>query len=48
LRVLVDVGALLGVVLGLMLAGRRLGLRRRVPRVIDLRSNERAVTPVAS
>jgi len=48
LRVLVDVGALVGVVLGLMLAGRRLGLRRRVPRVIDLRSNERAVTPVPS
>ena len=38
LRVLIDVGALVGVVLGLMLAGRRLGLRRRVPRVIDLRS----------
>ena len=38
LRVLVDVGALVGVVLGLMLAGRRLGLRRRVPRVIDLRA----------
>jgi membrane protease YdiL (CAAX protease family) len=48
LRVLVDVGALVGVVLGLMLAGRRLGLRRRVPRVIDLRSTERAVTPVPS
>jgi hypothetical protein len=37
LRVLVDVGALVGVVLGLMLAGRRLGMRRRMPRVIDLR-----------
>jgi hypothetical protein len=37
LRVVVDVGALLGLVLGLMLAGRRLGMRRRVPRVIDLR-----------
>jgi len=37
LRVLIDLGALVGVVLGLMLAGRRLGLRRRVPRVIDLR-----------
>jgi hypothetical protein len=37
MRVLIDVGALVGVVLGLMLAGRRLGLRRRVPRVIDLR-----------
>jgi hypothetical protein len=47
LRVLIDVGALVGVVLGLMLAGRRLGLRRRVPRVIDLRSTERATTPVA-
>ncbi len=32
LRVLIDVGALVGVVLGLMLAGRRLGLRRRPPR----------------
>jgi len=37
LRVLVDAGALVGLVLGAMLAGRRLGLRRRVPRVIDLR-----------
>jgi len=37
LRVLVDVGALFGLVLGLLLAGRRLGMRRRVPRVIDLR-----------
>jgi hypothetical protein len=37
LRVLVDLGALVGVVLGLMLAGRRSGMRRRVPRVIDLR-----------
>jgi hypothetical protein len=37
LRVFVDVGALVGVVLGLMLAGRRLGMRRRMPRVIDLR-----------
>ena len=34
----IDVGALVGLVLGLMLAGRRLGLRRRMPRVIDLRS----------
>jgi hypothetical protein len=48
LRVLIDVGALVGLVLGLMLAGRRLGLRRRVPRVIDLRSSERAATPVTS
>jgi hypothetical protein len=37
LRMIVDVGALLGLSLGLMVAGRRLGLRRRVPRVIDLR-----------
>jgi len=37
LRLLVDVGALIGLELGLMLAGRRLGLRRRMPRVIDLR-----------
>lgn len=37
LRVLVDAGALVALVLGAMLAGRRLGLRRRVPRVIDLR-----------
>jgi hypothetical protein len=37
LRVLVDVGSLIGLALGLMLAGRRLGLRRRMPRVIDLR-----------
>jgi hypothetical protein len=29
-----------------MLAGRRLGLRRRLPRVIDLR--EPTVTPAAS
>ncbi len=43
LRVLVDVGALVGLELGLMLAGRRLGMRRRVPRVIDLR--EPAVAP---
>jgi len=37
LRLVVDVGALIGLELGLMLAGRRLGLRRRMPRVIDLR-----------
>jgi hypothetical protein len=43
LRVLIDIGALFGLVLGLMLAGRRLGMRRRVPRVIDLR--EPAVAP---
>ena len=36
LRVFVDVGALIALELGLMLAGRRLGLRRRMPRVIDL------------
>ena len=46
LRVLIDVGALVGVVLGLMLAGRRLGLRRRVPRVIDLRSGDHAIAPL--
>jgi hypothetical protein len=39
LRVLVDVGALVGLELGLMLAGRRLGMRRRMPRVIDLRDS---------
>jgi hypothetical protein len=38
LRVLVDAGALVGLVLGALLAGRRLGLRCRVPRVIDLRT----------
>ena len=48
LRVLIDVGALVGVVLGLMLAGRRLGLRRRVPRVIDLRSPDHSAAPVAT
>jgi hypothetical protein len=48
LRVLIDLGALLGVVLGLMLAGRRLGLRRRTPRVIDLRAHDAAVSPVIS
>jgi hypothetical protein len=37
LRVIVVAGALVGLVLGALLAGRRLGLRRRVPRVIDLR-----------
>jgi hypothetical protein len=36
--VLVDAGALVGLVLGALLAGRRLGLRCRVPRVIDLRT----------
>lgn len=44
LRLVVDVGALLALELGLMLAGRRLGLRRRMPRVIDLRDPAR-VTP---
>jgi hypothetical protein len=48
LRVLIDLGALVGVVLGLMLAGRRLGLRRRTPRVIDLRAHDAAVAPVIS
>jgi hypothetical protein len=48
LRMLVDVGALVGAVLGLMLAGRRLGLRRRTPRVIDLRSAHQSVAPVSS
>ncbi len=42
LRVVVDVGALIGLELGLMLAGRRLGLRRRMPRVIDLRDRRRS------
>jgi hypothetical protein len=37
LRMIVDAGALAGLVLGALLAGRRLGLRRWVPRVIDLR-----------
>jgi CAAX prenyl protease-like protein len=37
LRIAVDLGALIGLELGLMLAGRRLGMRRRMPRVIDLR-----------
>jgi hypothetical protein len=36
-RMVVGAGALLGLVLGCLLAGRRLGLRRRMPRVIDLR-----------
>jgi hypothetical protein len=45
LRVLVDVGALVGLELGLMLAGRRLGMRRRMPRVIDLR--DPAISPTA-
>jgi hypothetical protein len=48
MRVLIDLGALVGVVLGLMLAGRRLGQRRRVPRVIDLRSSDHATAPVTS
>jgi hypothetical protein len=48
LRVLVDVGALVGAVLGLMLAGRRLGLRRRIPRVIDLRSPAPSISTVSS
>jgi hypothetical protein len=48
LRVLIDLGALVGVVLGLMLAGRRLGLRRRTPGVIDLRAHDAAVAPVIS
>jgi hypothetical protein len=47
MRVLIDLGALVGLVLGLMLAGRRLGLRWRVPRVIDLRSADRAAAPVS-
>jgi hypothetical protein len=47
LRVMIDVGALVGLVLGLMLAGRRLGLRRRTPRVIDLRNPAPSVTPSA-
>lgn len=47
LRLVVDVGALIGLELGLMLAGRRLGMRRRVPRVIDLRDPS-PVTPATS
>ena len=47
LRLVVDVGALIGLELGLMLAGRRLGLRRRMPRVIDLREPS-SVTPATS
>jgi hypothetical protein len=49
LRVLIDVGALVGLVLGLMLAGRRLGLRRRVPAVIDLRQTtaDVSIAPLA-
>jgi hypothetical protein len=42
LRMLIDLGALVGLVLGLMLAGRRLGLRRQVPAVIDLRVSDDA------
>jgi hypothetical protein len=37
-RMLVGVLALVSLVVGLMTAGRRLGLRMRVPAVIDLRS----------
>jgi hypothetical protein len=48
LRVLIDLGALVGAVLGLMLAGRRLGLRRRVPRVIDLRTPAPSVASVTT
>jgi Type II CAAX prenyl endopeptidase Rce1-like len=45
-RLVVDIGALVALELGLMLAGRRLGLRRRMPRVIDLREPARvAPTP---
>jgi Type II CAAX prenyl endopeptidase Rce1-like len=47
MRMLIDLGALVGLVLGLMLAGRRLGLRRRVPTVIDLREAEPSVVPLA-
>ncbi len=46
LRLVVDLGALIGLELGLMLAGRRLGMRRRMPRVIDLR--EPSVAPAPS
>jgi hypothetical protein len=38
---------LIGLELGLMLAGRRLGLRRRMPRVIDLREPS-PVTPATT
>jgi hypothetical protein len=47
LRIVVDVSALIGLELGLMLAGRRLGMRRRMPRVIDLREPA-AVAPAPS
>ena len=47
LRIVVDVGSLIGLELGLMLAGRRLGMRRRMPRVIDLREPA-PVAPAAS
>lgn len=46
LRIIVDIGSLIGLELGLMLAGRRLGLRRRMPRVIDLR--DPSVTPATT
>lgn len=47
LRVVVDAGALVALVLGALLAGRRLGLRRRVPREIDLRDlTQAALDPV--
>ena len=47
LRMVVDVGALVALVLGLTLAGRRLDLRRRVPAVIDLRESDHHTAPVA-
>jgi hypothetical protein len=46
LRIVVDVSALIGLELGLMLAGRRLGMRRRMPRVIDLR--DPSIAPVTT
>lgn len=44
-RVAVAATALTALVLGLMVAGRRLGLRRRVPSVIDLRDPVAAALP---
>jgi len=46
MRVVIDAGTLVALVLGCMLAGRRLGLRRRVPAEIDLRAADVAVTPL--
>ncbi len=47
MRVFIDLGALIALVLGLMVAGRRLGLRRLAPAVIDLRETDPHVAPAA-